>query len=79
MKILLVSLFLPHPKAPHAGGRYVWSRTAGMGALVARDLPPLPEGKQYCLWVVYENDWVVGGLLNRYETPRPYKSFGSSS
>ena len=24
MKILLVSLFLPHPKAPHAGGRYVY-------------------------------------------------------
>lgn len=24
MKILLVSLFMPHPKAPHAGGRYVF-------------------------------------------------------
>jgi glycosyltransferase involved in cell wall biosynthesis len=24
MKILLVSLFLPHPRAPHAGGRYVY-------------------------------------------------------
>jgi len=24
VKILLVSLFLPHPKAPHAGGRYVY-------------------------------------------------------
>jgi hypothetical protein len=24
MKILLVSLFMPHPKAPHAGGRYVY-------------------------------------------------------
>jgi glycosyltransferase involved in cell wall biosynthesis len=24
MKILLVSLFLPHPRAPHAGGRYVF-------------------------------------------------------
>lgn len=24
MKILLVSLFMPHPRAPHAGGRYVY-------------------------------------------------------
>lgn len=24
MRILLVSLFLPHPRAPHAGGRYVY-------------------------------------------------------
>jgi len=24
MRILLISLFLPHPKAPHAGGRYVY-------------------------------------------------------
>lgn len=24
MKVLLVSLFLPHPKSPHAGGRYVY-------------------------------------------------------
>jgi anti-sigma factor RsiW len=50
--------------SPDATGRYVWSRTAGMGALVARDLPQLPEGKQYCLWVVYEHDWVVGGLFD---------------
>jgi len=24
MRILLISLFMPHPKAPHAGGRYVY-------------------------------------------------------
>ena len=39
----------------------MWSRTAGRGALVASGLPALPEGKSYCLWVVYERDWVVGG------------------
>jgi hypothetical protein len=50
--------------APGATGRYVWSRTAQMGALVARGLPALPEGKRYCLWLVYENDWVVGGLFD---------------
>jgi hypothetical protein len=47
--------------APAASGAYVWSRTAGRGALVASGLPALPEGKSYCLWVVYERDWVVGG------------------
>jgi hypothetical protein len=47
--------------APAASGAYVWSRSAGRGALVASGLPPLPEGKSYCLWLVYERDWVVGG------------------
>ncbi len=50
--------------APDATGRYVWSRTAQMGALVARALPPLPEGKRYCMWLVYENDWIVGGRFD---------------
>ncbi|MBI5287387.1 MAG: anti-sigma factor [Chloroflexi bacterium] len=50
--------------APSASGRYVWSRTAQMGALVARGLPPAPEGTRYCMWLVYENDWVVGGQFD---------------
>jgi len=50
--------------APGASGRYVWSRTVQMGALVARDLPPAPEGMRYCMWLVYENDWVVGGQFD---------------
>jgi len=49
--------------APSASGAYVWSRTAGRGALVASGLPSLASGKAYCLWVVYEHDWVVGGLF----------------
>lgn len=49
--------------APDASGRYIWSRTDGLGALVVSNLPPLPEGKSYCMWVVYENAWTNGGLF----------------
>ncbi len=49
--------------APSARGRYIWSRTSGLGALVVSGLPPLPEGSSYCMWVVYENAWVNGGLF----------------
>jgi hypothetical protein len=50
--------------APASTGRYVWSAAAGIGSLVARGLPPLAEGKKYCLWFVYENDWISGGLFS---------------
>ena len=50
--------------APAASGAYIWSRTAGRGALVVSGLPPLPTGKSYCLWLVYERDWVVGGQFD---------------
>jgi hypothetical protein len=47
--------------APQASGRYVWSRMAGAGALVVQDLAPLPTDKAYCLWLIYEGDWVLAG------------------
>jgi hypothetical protein len=47
--------------APQASGRYVWSRMAGAGALVVKDLAPLPIDKAYCLWLIYEGDWVLAG------------------
>jgi hypothetical protein len=53
----------PTDASPGSAGRYVWSRSAGMGSLVARDLPPLEEGETYCLWLVYENDWILGGAF----------------
>jgi hypothetical protein len=53
----------PAGDAPSATARYVWSRSSETGALVARDLPPLPEGQSYCMWLVYENAWVVGGIF----------------
>jgi anti-sigma-K factor RskA len=48
---------------PQASGRYVWSATTKLGVLVARDLPQLGDGETYCLWIVYENAWVSGGLF----------------
>jgi anti-sigma-K factor RskA len=50
--------------APQASAHYVWSRAGDLGALVARDLPALGDDKTYCLWVVYENAWKVGGVFN---------------
>jgi anti-sigma-K factor RskA len=48
--------------APASSGQYLWSSTEARGALVAENLPPLPEGKSYQLWAVYaENKWVSGG------------------
>lgn len=50
--------------APAANGRYIWSRAGRLGALVASNLPPLPEGRSYCMWIVYENAWISGGLFD---------------
>jgi hypothetical protein len=47
--------------APASSGQYLWSSTEARGALVAEKLPPLPEGKTYQLWAVYEDKWVSGG------------------
>lgn len=49
--------------APSASGRYIWTRSGGLGALVARNLPPLAEGETYYMWVVYERASVSGGLF----------------
>ncbi len=50
--------------APAAMGRYVWSPTGDVGAFVATKLPQLAEGKAYCLWLVYDDGWVYGGLFS---------------
>lgn len=50
--------------APSASGRYIWSRTGGLGALVVSNLPSLPAGRSYCMWIVYQNAWVRGGLFD---------------
>lgn len=51
-------------EAEDSSARYVWSSDAGMGSLVARSLPPLDEDKTYCLWLVYETDWVLAGTFD---------------
>ena len=50
--------------APTASGRYVWSPTGDLGVFVASKLPSLEDGKSYCLWLVYDDAWVYGGLFN---------------
>jgi len=47
--------------APSASARYLWSPSAGLGALVTSALPALPEGKVYRMWTVYPGAWVAGG------------------
>jgi hypothetical protein len=54
--------------APTASGRYIWSRSGGLGALVASNLPALADGRAYCLWVVYENAWIRGGTFGVDQT-----------
>jgi hypothetical protein len=54
--------------APSASGRYIWSRSGGLGALVASGLPALPAGQSYCMWVVYEKAWIRGGAFDVDQT-----------
>jgi len=47
--------------APGASARCAWSRTLGLGALIAENLPLPPSGKAYHMWLVYESGWVNAG------------------
>lgn len=69
--------------APSATARCLWSRGTAVGAFVAKNLPPAPEGMSYNMWIVYELEWVNGGsfqvdeegrgqlILRRVWTQRP--------
>lgn len=48
--------------APGARGRAFWSPTRGL-VLAARDLPDLPQGRVYQLWVVTASAKVSAGVL----------------
>jgi len=50
--------------APGASARCAWSRTLGLGAFIAENLPPPPSGKAYHMWLVYENAWVNAGRFD---------------
>jgi hypothetical protein len=57
------------PMAPGARGRCMWSRANALGAFVAQDLPTLPAGASYRLWLVYEDGaWVNAGAFTVDET-----------
>lgn len=46
------SPLLPTPSGHDAHGRYVWSESASSGVVVAQDLPPLPFGSVYQVWLL---------------------------
>jgi anti-sigma-K factor RskA len=56
--------------APSATARCLWSRETAVGAFVAKNLPPAPEGMSYHMWIVYELEWVKGGSFQVDEEGR---------
>jgi anti-sigma-K factor RskA len=50
------------PAAPQAIGRALWSRQSGM-VFAANNLPPLPAGKIYQVWLVAGGPPVSAGLI----------------
>lgn len=46
-----------------ASGRYLWSPELGAGVVIARQLPPLPIGTVYELWLIEGFDEVSGGTF----------------
>jgi anti-sigma-K factor RskA len=57
------------PAAPQAAGRALWSRQSGM-VFAANNLPPLPAGKIYQVWVVASGPPVSAGLVAPDESGR---------
>ena len=50
------------PAAPQAAGRALWSRQSGM-VFAASNLPPLPPGQIYQVWVVASGPPISAGLV----------------
>ncbi|MCY3655514.1 MAG: anti-sigma factor [Chloroflexi bacterium] len=46
-----------------ASGRYLWSAELGAGVVIAQQLPPLPIGTVYELWLIEGFDEVSGGTF----------------
>jgi hypothetical protein len=61
------------PASPNASGRAFWSRSRGL-VFNASNLPPLPAGRIYQLWVVTDQAPVSAGLL----TPDAQGSFSDT-
>jgi anti-sigma-K factor RskA len=57
------------PAAPQASGRALWSRQSGM-VFAANDLPPLPAGRIYQVWLVAGGPPVSAGLVAPDESGR---------
>ena len=57
------------PAAPLAAGRAMWSRQSGM-VFAAVNLPPLPAGKVYQVWIVAGGPPISAGLVEPDEVGR---------
>jgi anti-sigma-K factor RskA len=57
------------PAAPLAAGRALWSRQSGM-VFAANNLPPLPAGKIYQVWLVASGPPISAGLVAPDEVGR---------
>jgi anti-sigma-K factor RskA len=57
------------PAAPQAAGRALWSRQSGM-VFAASNLPPLPAGRIYQVWLVAGGPPVSAGLVAPDENGR---------
>jgi anti-sigma-K factor RskA len=57
------------PAAPQAAGRALWSRETGM-VFAATNLPPLPPGRIYQVWLVAGKTPVSAGLIAPDDTGR---------
>ena len=62
------------PAAPQAIGRALWSRQSGM-VFTANNLPPLPAGKTYQVWLVAGGPPVSAGLVAPDESGRGVAMF----
>jgi hypothetical protein len=56
--------------APAATGRYVYSPSERLGAFDGSDLPPLPAGRVYQFWFIYETGWERAGVVDVGEDGR---------
>lgn len=57
------------PAAPQAAGRALWSRQSGL-VFAASNLPPLPAGRIYQIWLVASGPPVSAGLIAPDESGR---------
>lgn len=64
------------PVAPGASGRAFWSRSRGL-VFTASDLPPLPAGRIYQLWMVLPEAPVSAGLLEPDTQGRVAQAFST--
>lgn len=51
------------PGAPTAWGRLYVNPATGQGMLMARDLPPPPEGTTYQIWLIRQGERTSGGFI----------------